>query len=386
VPVTSSPQIRALLDRAEKSASRDPRCATQVAVARGGELLAFETFGHAPFSADVQAVRAADNDTLFSIYSVTKAITSAATWILLQDGKIALGDRVAHAIPELGSHGKDVVTVEQCLVHTAGFPSARFACGDWPDPARRSERFASWKLEWPPGSRFVYHGSSTMWALAALITRVAGLDYRDFIRTRICEPLGLGNLHVGLPDALHGRVADVIALGEPMSAEESATSPVDAPVIDEAMLGYANDPESRRIGGPGGGAIATASDVALFYQALLADAEQRGPGVWRAATLQDAWRVRHPELIDGMTKQPALRGLGVVVAGDEGRMWRGFAERCSARAFGHMGAGGQISWADPETGLSFVFLTNGAQQNPARQGANGFRLSTLAAEIGRAAA
>jgi CubicO group peptidase (beta-lactamase class C family) len=348
--------------------------------------VAFETFGHAHFSADVQAVRTADNDTLFSIYSVTKAITSAATWILLQEGKLALGDRVADLIPEFGSHGKDIVTVEQCLVHTAGFPSARFACGDWPDPARRLERFAGWPLEWPPGSRFVYHGSSTMWVLAELITRTARVDYRDFIRTRICEPLGLESLHVGLPDALHRRVADVIALGEPMSAEESATSPVDAPVIDEAMLGYANDPESRRIGGPGGGAIANAADVALFYQALLADSEQRGAGVWQAEMLHDAWRVRHPERIDGMTKQPALRGLGVVVAGDEGKMWRGFAESCSRRTFGHMGAGGQISWADPETSLSFVFLTNGAQQNPARQGANGFRLSTLAAEIGLAAA
>jgi CubicO group peptidase (beta-lactamase class C family) len=44
-----------------------------------------------------------------------------------------------------------------------------------------------------------------------------------------------------------------------------------------------------------------------------------------------------------------------------------------------MGAGGQVAWADPETGLSFAFLTNGAQRNAARQGANGFRLSTLAA-------
>ena len=80
-----------------------------------------------------------------------------------------------------------------------------------------------------------------------------------------------------------------------------------------------------------------------------------------------------------MTKRPALRGLGVVVAGEEDRMWRGFADACSPRAFGHMGAGGQISWADPETGLSFAFLTNGAQRDPRRQGAQGFRLSTLAA-------
>ncbi len=381
---SDSPSIEALLARTAKSVRDDPLCASQVAVARDGELVVFETFGHAHFSGDVQAARAASNDTLFSIYSVTKAVTSSAAWILLQEGKLALADRIADHIPEFGSHGKEIVTVEQCLRHTGGFPSARVTGADWPDPARRLARFASWTLEWPPGSRFVYHSNATMWVLAELITRLAGVDYRDVIRARIFEPLGLDGFYIGLPDALHGRVADVILLGEPMSAEESAASPVDAPVIDGDMLGYANSPESRRIGGPSGGAIATAACVALFYQALLADAEERGAGIWQFAMLRDAWRVRNPELIDGMTQHPALRGLGVVIAGDEGKMWRGFSENCSARSFGHMGAGGQISWADPASGLSFAFLTNGAQQNAARQGANGFRLSTLAAEIGRA--
>ena len=60
-------------------------------------------------------------------------------------------------------------------------------------------------------------------------------------------------------------------------------------------------------------------------------------------------------------------------------MWRGFPENVSARSFGHMGAGGQVAWADPESGLCFAYCTNGAQQNAARQGAIGFRLSSLAA-------
>jgi CubicO group peptidase (beta-lactamase class C family) len=39
----------------------------------------------------------------------------------------------------------------------------------------------------------------------------------------------------------------------------------------------------------------------------------------------------------------------------------------SPRAFGHNGAGGQIAWADPETGLSFCYLTNGLDQHELRQ-------------------
>lgn len=375
--------LEALLARAEKSAGIDPLCATQVALARDGALVATATFGSARFGGADGSVREVDADTLFSVYSVTKAIVSAASWILLQEGKLALDDRVAERIPEFGQRGKEAVTVEHVLTHTAGFPSAGMSIRDWPDAERRLRHFSEWELEWEPGSRFVYHGSSGMWLLAELITRASGQDYRDFMRTRIFEPLGLANLHVGLPAAENDRVADVVSVGEAMSSEKQAVSPVDAPLIDEQLVGHANVPANRAIGSPAGGAIASAVDVAMFYQGLLADAAGRGAGIWQPDTLRDAWTVRNPDFVDGMTGQLALRGLGVVIAGPEGRMWRGFSEDCSPRAFGHMGAGGQVAWADPETGLSFVFLTNGAQKNAARQGANGFRLSTLAAACAR---
>ncbi|MCE7884136.1 MAG: hypothetical protein DYH08_09800 [Actinobacteria bacterium ATB1] len=100
--------------------------------------------------------------------------------------------------------------------------------------------------------------------------------------------------------------------------------------------------------------------------------------MWDRAMLSEAWRIRDPSLIDPMTGRAADRGLGVVVSGDENRMWRGFPLACSPRAFGHMGAGGQVAWADPETGVSFVYLTNGADRNAIRQGATGVLLSTLA--------
>jgi CubicO group peptidase (beta-lactamase class C family) len=352
-----------------------------VALARDGELLAFEAFGSAPFGGSGGEIRAADRNTLFAVYSVTKAITSSASWIVLQEeGGFSLEDRVADHIPEFGDHGKDIVTVEQLLTHTAGFPSASLPDTDWFDEAKRTEHFSSWQLDWAPGSRFTYHPTASMWVLAELITRCAGIDYQAFIRERVLDPLGLRNLFMGLPASEDHRVADVVSIGEPMSAEQSAASPVDAPVIGPDTVAWANEPENRRVGAPAGGAIGTAADLALFYQGILADAAGSGPGIWQPATIRDAWTIRNEELIDPMTKQPALRGLGVVMAGESGKMWRGFAENCSPRTFGHMGAAGQVSWADPDTGLSFVFLTNGAQQNAGRQGANGFRLSTLAAD------
>ncbi len=372
----SDDPIAALLARAELSAGIDSVCATQVALAHRGEVVASATFGRARFGAEE---RDAGEDTLFAIYSVTKAIVSAASWILLQEGALRLEDRVVDYLPEFGTHGKDVVRVEQLLTHTSGFPTARLPTLDWEDPDRRGAHFAAWQLEWEPGSRFTYHSTASMWVLAALIERVSGVDYRHFVRARITGPLGLSNLHIGLPQGQDHRVPEVVCIGEPMSQETRATSPVDAPVVTLDMLGHANDPVLRAVGDPAGGGLACAVDVARFYQAILADAEGRGPGIWHAEQIRDACSVRSGDFLDPMTQQLALRGLGVVLAGESGGMWRGFCDGCSARAFGHMGAGGQISWADPETGLSFVFLTNAAQQNAAAQGANGLRLSMLAA-------
>ncbi|MGI9432942.1 MAG: serine hydrolase domain-containing protein [Myxococcota bacterium] len=367
--------LAALYARAEETAARSD-CAVQVAVGLRGALAGFRTFGRAPHG---DGVRPATDETLFAVYSVTKAITSSAAWILLQEGKLSLSDRVVEHVPEFGANGKEAVTVEHLLLHTGGFPTAGLPTADWPDPSKRLAQFARWRLEWEPGSRFVYHGSSGMWVLAEIIGRLSGMDYTEFIRARISEPLGLSDLYVGLPAAENLRAAEVVMVGEVATEAERAASPVDAPLIDEDTLGHVNLPSNRSIGSPGGGAFATAAAIAMFYQGLLADADGSGAGIWQRQMLLDAWTPRHTELIDPMTQQLALRGLGVVVAGDHQKMWRGFAEACSPRSFGHMGAGGQIAWADPESGLSFAFCTNGAERDAMRQGANGFRLSSLAA-------
>jgi CubicO group peptidase (beta-lactamase class C family) len=57
---------------------------------------------------------------------------------------------------------------------------------------------------------------------------------------------------------------------------------------------------------------------------------------------------------------PANRSLGLVVAGDDGNsISRGFGRSVGPRTFGAMGVGGQIAWADPDSGLSFGYVTNG---------------------------
>ncbi len=370
-------RVQQLLDAAAATLSGTAACACQVALARHGELAAFAAFGEARFEG---RPRPADTRSLFCVYSVTKAITSAASWILLQEGALRLEDRVADRIPGFEANGKGSVRLEHLLTHQAGFPRAQLDPLDWPDPKVRLARFAAWPLEWEPGSRFTYHDSSSMWVLRELIERVAGCDLVTFVRERIAFPLGLKDLYLGLPAREMPRKAEVVCIGEPASDEQRKRSGIDAPAISDHMLQFHNDPARIALGWPSGGVIATAADIARFYQGVLADAAGRGPGIWKSGQLADAFNPRNEDFIDPMTGQPALRGLGVVVAGTGAKIFRGFPQDASPHAIGHMGAGGQIAWADPESGLSFVYVTNGAHRDPVAQGAMGLGLSKKAVQ------
>ncbi|HYA34284.1 MAG TPA: serine hydrolase domain-containing protein, partial [Candidatus Binataceae bacterium] len=106
-------KVQALLDRAEREVRDGLLPSTQVAVARNGKIAAMRTVGRA-----VQGgkEKPAANDTLYIIFSCTKAIISSALWILIGEGKLDIKERVADIIPEFGSNGKDAITVEQNML------------------------------------------------------------------------------------------------------------------------------------------------------------------------------------------------------------------------------------------------------------------------------
>jgi CubicO group peptidase (beta-lactamase class C family) len=85
---------------------------------------------------------------------------------------------------------------------------------------------------------------------------------------------------------------------------------------------------------------------------------------------------------DPLFNTPANRALGVVIAGDDGKAsMRGFGKTQSPASFGHNGAGGQIAFVDPDSGLSFVYLTNGLDLHMVRQARRGVALASIAAEL-----
>ena len=374
-------KLEALFERAAREVNDGLLPSAQIAVARHGKLVATRTFGSVTHNG--QAAEATDS-TLYCIFSCTKALTSAAIWMLIEAGKLDENELAADIVPEFGSNGKDVVTVSQLLTHTAGFPNAPFKPGEFLDRNKRLARFAKWRLEWEPGTRFTYHPSSSMYVLAEILERRSGVAYGDFVRQRIAEPLGLVSLWCGLPDDQHDRLADIAHVGEAMTEEDYAKLGMPVPPeteVTEDALQLFNRPEVRRAGIPGGGGTTTASDLALFYQALLQDLAGRGAGLWKSETIRDALRLRSGDLRDPMLGKQALRCLGLILSGDADRTYRGFGHTHSPEAFGHGGAGGQLAWADPVTGLSLGYCTNGHDRHTIRQGRRGVGISSRAAAL-----
>ncbi|MBV8236067.1 MAG: beta-lactamase family protein [Acidimicrobiia bacterium] len=362
-------KVAALLERARREVDEGLLPSCQLALALDGEVVVDQCFGDS------------NVDTRYVMFSCTKAIVAAAVWRAFADGVLGPEQKVAEVIPEFGSNGKDAVTVEQLLLHTAGFPRAPMGPTVWADRGARLERYSQWRLNWEPGSRMEYHPTSAHWVLADLVEQAAGQDYRRFVAERITEPLGLKGMSLGAPVDDQDGIATLAACGAPPDPEEVERLfgvreiPL-GEVTEEALLHF-NEPEARAVGVPGGGAVARASDLALFYQALL----HNPGGLWDAEVLRDGTsvvRITFPDpLLGGV---PANRTRGLVVAGDDGKSaFRGFGRTVSGRAFGHMGAGGQVAWADPESGLSFCFLTNGLDANLLRSGRRGTSLSSKAA-------
>ena len=363
-------KIETLVTRVGREISEGLLPAAQIAIGYDNQIVFSKNFG------DTKP------DSLFCIFSATKAITSAASWLLMQDEIISEDDLVTDYIPEFGKNGKSKITLSHLLTHTAGFPHAPFRPVEWRSKEARLTRFKQWRIFWEPGTQFEYHPSSSMYVVAEIIERASGTDFGDFVQTRIFDPLRLSNSFIGLPDDQGARALEIKYCGEELSEQEYKEMGFPVPpkteVTEDAILSF-NERNVRASGIPGGGAFSNAEDMAMFYQALLHGGTDQ-KRLWQEDILVSAKAIRNPALTDPVFKKAANRGLGIVISGDTDRNYRGFGKTNSPFAFGHNGAGGQLCWADPDTGLSFVYLTSGHDRNPIRQGRRGVSISSLAAE------
>lgn len=355
--------LKRLLERARREVDDGLLPSVQIALAHRGELVAFETFGDAT------------NDTRYVVYSATKAFVAGAMWALIGDGLVDVSHPVAEYVPELGTNGKDVITLEQVMLHTSGFPLAPLAVLDGDTSEGRCRAFGRWRLNWEPGTRYEYHPSSAHWVLAEVIERVTGRDFRDVVQARVSDPAGLPRV---LGD-VSPPAAALVVVGEPASADEleaafGVRSLELGEVTTEALVSF-SDPAVQRVGMPGGGGVMRAADLALFYQAVL----HNPGGMWSPDVIDDVRTHVRNRLPDVMTGVPANRTLGLVQAGDDGRSHlRGMGRTVSPLTVGHNGAKGQIAWGDPVSGLSLGYCTNGLDEHAVREARRTTAIASLA--------
>ena len=320
----------------------------QIAIARAGKLAFSKTFG----AARLEPQTPAKDDTLWLLYSNTKVITAAAIWILVEEGALTFHDRISDHVPEFANHGKRDITLLQLLTHQGGFPSSGFRLPPeaWQDHGLLRKLVCDFTLEWAPGSRVHYHSAAAHWVAGVLIEAVTKGDYRDFIRTRVIEKLGLGSeLFVGLPDREIARAVDM--------HEPSADGKQQTKMKDE------NTDAFRRAGSPGSGGFGTARALAAFYQMLVGGGALNGVRIVSPRMVQYVTRNFTGDRPDAFMNMPMHRGLGPHSRGLTAEI-RGLGSIASQRAFGHGGVGSSYCWGDPESGVSFAYLTNSRVPDP----------------------
>ena len=199
-----------------------------VVVGRDGKIAHAKAYGH---RALVPAEEPMTRDTIFDMASLTKPMaTATSAMVLLERGKIRLGDSLVRHLPEFASSGKQDVTVEMLLRHRGGFipdnPLRDYADG----PAKAWDRLAAIGLVHPAGSRFVYSDVGFE-ILGRLVERVAGEPLDRFARANVFEPLGMADTGFLPPSAKLGRIAPTEKDGGAM------------------LRGAVHDPRARALGG-----------------------------------------------------------------------------------------------------------------------------------------
>lgn len=300
------------------------------------------------------------------LYSASKVVPVLAMWRLLGDGSIDHDTRAVEVLPWFTGGGKDDITVDHLLLHMAGLPRAPLGPDDWGDPERRRAKMAGWYVTSTPGEDFAYHATSSAWIQSEILSVLCDTDHVSAIHALVTEPLGLPSFF-GIDDTRFD-VADLV----PVASGEANVDLGEATL--EALLRF-NEHDVRLVGVPGAGAYATAADVARLYQGIL----QNPGGLWDPEVLTDGIGTIRVTDDDPMRMAPANRTRGFMVAGDDGLgLRRGFPVDAGVRTFGHDGAGGQVAWADPETGQSVAYLPSGIDPDIVRLTRRSVSVSTRA--------
>ena len=302
--------------------------------------------------ADRARIRPFDTDTLTPVFSTTKALAATMVARLVGAGRLTYDQPVADVWPTFAQAGKGAITVGQVLSHQAGlsgFPEPMDPA-DWFDWDLICARLAAMAPLWPPGTRSGYHPVTFGYLAGEIFRRVDGRTLGTALREDVAAPAGL-DLWIGLPDAEHGRVAEMERpkslprFGEMNAAVRAAF------LTKWASPGGRGSAEWRRVEIPSANGHATAEALARFMGALAHGGAVNGVTVLSPSAIAaaSAERIAGQDLVlpfevswgAGFLRNPPTLFYGP-----------------SHSAFGHSGWGGSCAFADPERGVAMAYVMN----------------------------
>ena len=337
-------RVQAAIDH--RVASGD-EAGVQVAVVARSRVLVDAVSG----SADPGRGRAVASDTLFWAASTAKGVASAVAHVLVERGELAYDLRAADVWPEFGANGKDGVTLEQVLLHTAGVPAppydttAEQLC-DWEHMCAVLAEARPW---WEPGTRFGYHAKTFGFLLGEIVRRATGRGLSWWLRELVTVPLGIGDeVHFGVPEELVGRVARQQPPAGPPPPPPEPGSPVDRalPPGIRPDADYANRRDVLTADIPSEGTM-TARGAALLYAALLGDVD--GVELVSPARLAAMAAVRF-EGQDKVMDVPSTWAFGFSPQRPGGVPSR------PGSTFGMAGMNGSAAYADIDSGVAVAVM------------------------------
>jgi CubicO group peptidase (beta-lactamase class C family) len=322
--------------------------------------------------------RAWEEDTRAVIMSSTKGMTTLCAHILEDRGELGLDAPVTRYWPEFAQAGKSPTTVRQLLSHQSGaiaVPGADELLGwdgrGWKDFEAIAAAIATGEPAWEPGTRHGYHGVTFGWLVGELVRRISGQSLGTFFKEQVAGPLSVADsVSIGTPIEELASVATVMEFPVKPGAKGALRSIDPASKSGRAVLAgahgslfadergeprfaaFMNQPDvlAAEIGALG--ATATARALAQTYMAL-AEGEE-------LVSRQSVERFRTEQVCgrDAVMGVPTRWAVGYTLESPPLVPGAPPMHGPNEGAFGHMGAGGQIGFADPSTGVAVGFVRN----------------------------
>ena len=314
--------------------------------------------------ADAAGTRPWEQDTLTTVLSGTKGLTSTCVHQLADRGELDLHAPVARYWPEFGQAGKENITLAMVMSHRSGLIGPRIRLNteqlvDWDFVCGQLAITEPW---WEPGTAQGYHMTTYGFILGEVFRRVTGRTVGQYLRTEIAEPLG-ADVHIGLSPAEQSRCAERVnkPTGRQLLAELHApgypTSLAEHPKAGMSIaMGFLPDDDLdtenlqlwRQLEFPGTNGQVSALGLATFYNALAREKLLSREQMDLARVPQGGLE---PDLVLGPRVADHGWGLGYMLN-----------QRCvngpNPRMFGHGGLGGSFGFVDLEHGIGYAYVAN----------------------------